>query len=335
MLFYLDDNNKADLKKVKRTTLANLNWTEKDLEDLIASNISRVISEESLMTIFQERKGKEEPDILALDKHGNLYILELKRWQSDRENLLQVLRYGQIFGKSKYSQLETLYRKHTGDDTSCLLDDHRNKFDLRSDERLEEKDFNRKQVFLIVTDGTDIDTREAVNYWRSTGLLMEAIIYRVYLSESNDKIIEFEAYTPECDEIEFDDDFYILNTNYNNHADDDADMLKNAKAAAYYAPWKNNINKIKKGNKVFLYRSGTGIVAMGIGSGIIEKREYNGDSDEEHFTRLNNFKALKKPLTANDIKQIANNNYVFRPTMFGIDEESGNALWDYIEKNCL
>ena len=49
------------------------------------------------MTIFTERKGKEEPDILALDKNGDLYIFELKRWGSDQENLLQVLRYGQLF----------------------------------------------------------------------------------------------------------------------------------------------------------------------------------------------------------------------------------------------
>lgn len=337
MLFYLD-NNKQLLKKVKRTTLENLNWTEKDLETLIANNISSVLSEENLMTIFQERYGNEEPDIMALDRRGDLYILELKRWQSNKENLLQVLRYGQIFGKSNYNQLENLYFKHVKDTSVSLLEAHRRKFDLNSNELLNENDFNKKQTFLIVTNGTDVDTREAINYWKSTGLSMEAIIYRVYKTSSGEKIIEFEAYTPEYDDIEFDDECCVLNTNYNNHTEDDADMLAEGKAAAYYAPWKYKINKIKKGNKVFLYRSGTGIVAMGIGSGLIEKRNYHNDpseADEEYFTKLNSFTLLKSPLSASDIKNVTGNNYRFRPTMFGIDEDSGNLLWDYIMEKCV
>lgn len=77
MLFYLDDNNRKQLRTVKRTNLASINWCEKDLENLISHNINKVISESGLMTIFQERLGQEEPDIMALDKEGNL---SLCRW---------------------------------------------------------------------------------------------------------------------------------------------------------------------------------------------------------------------------------------------------------------
>lgn len=287
MIYYLNDGNKTQLKKAKRTTLAALQWTEKDLEDLIANNIDSIISQDNLMTIFQERKGQEEPDILALDKNGNMYILELKRWQSASENLLQALRYGQLFGQYNYEMLNNLYKKHMHDSNMVLLEDHKKYFDLRKEEELDEKDINKKQHFLIVTDGTDTDTRQAISYWSGTGLSMSAIVYRVYLTVNNDKLIEFNTYSPEDDVIELEEGCYILNTNLKNSDIDDADMVENGKAAAYYDPWKHNINRINKGDKVFLYRNGTGIVGMGIGSGTTEKRNYQNkptEVNEEYFT---------------------------------------------------
>lgn len=64
------------------------------------------------MAIFTEKARQEEPDILAIDKEGDLYIFELKRWSGKQENLLQVLRYGQLFGKSTYDELNCLYQKY-------------------------------------------------------------------------------------------------------------------------------------------------------------------------------------------------------------------------------
>ena len=51
-----------------------------------------------LMTIFQERKWQEEPDIIAMNGQGDLYIFELKRIQSNEDNILQLLRYAQNMG---------------------------------------------------------------------------------------------------------------------------------------------------------------------------------------------------------------------------------------------
>ena len=55
---------------------------EDDIENFLKSRLSEIVSEDQLMLIGQERKWKEEPDLLALDKDGILYIFELKRWQS-------------------------------------------------------------------------------------------------------------------------------------------------------------------------------------------------------------------------------------------------------------
>ncbi|BCN30121.1 PDDEXK family nuclease [Anaeromicropila herbilytica] len=337
MLFYLDDSNKKQLNSVKRINLASINWREKDLEDLIAHNISKIVSESSLMTIFQERKGKEEPDIMALDRSGSLYLFELKRWKSDKENLLQVLRYGQIFGQSDYNVLNDLYNKH-GKKGKELIDDHKEYFNLGKDEEIRKEDFNKKQHFLIITDGTDTETRQAINYWKTTGLWIDAIIYRVYETLNGGKLIEFNTYSPEEDVIEFEEGCYILNTNTKNTQEDDKDMIQNKKAAAYYDPWKTKINKIQKGDKVFLYRNATGIVAMGKGSGIVKKKNYHNlhtEVNEEYYTELEEFMILKTPLKPDEIKQITGVNYRFMSTMFGVGQENGNKIWEYIIKNSI
>ena len=75
MLYRLKEDK--NYEKVKRTTLANIGWKEKNLEDLLSKNINDLIYSNDLMTIFTQRVWQEEPDILALDVTGNLYIFEL------------------------------------------------------------------------------------------------------------------------------------------------------------------------------------------------------------------------------------------------------------------
>lgn len=103
MLYYLDDSVRTNIKAVKLLTLDDIGWTEKDLENLISENIAKLIPENQLMVLFQEKPFLEAADIYALDKEGNLYIFELKRWKSNQENILQVLRYGQIYGQDRKS----------------------------------------------------------------------------------------------------------------------------------------------------------------------------------------------------------------------------------------
>ena len=107
MLFELKGKDEVNI--VKKITLADLGWKEENLEYYVTHHMQELISED-LMPIFNERKFKEEPDILAVDKKGDLYIFELKRWGSNEENLLQVFRYGQNknFGKASYEKLDEL-----------------------------------------------------------------------------------------------------------------------------------------------------------------------------------------------------------------------------------
>lgn len=132
--------------------------------------------------------------------------------------------------------------------------------------------------------------------------------------------------------------FYILNTNASNSTDDDADMLLNHKAAAYFAPAKFSIKRIHKGDRVFLYRSGVGIVAVGVGSGELKIKNYHNDpsqEDDEYYTPLNDFNKMRVVLSASDIKTVANANFSFMGTLFEITAQEGILLWEHIHANCV
>lgn len=149
------------MKPVPLSTLARAGWVEKDLENILAQRIDCVIRGDQLMVISQETRFQEEADILALDDKGTLYIFELKRWQGEQANLLQVIRYGQIFGQYRYTDLEDLFRKYIGEPTASLDEDHAQHFELA--EKLKRDSFNTTQRFVVVTAGVDIETLNHVS----------------------------------------------------------------------------------------------------------------------------------------------------------------------------
>ncbi|HYW58510.1 MAG TPA: hypothetical protein VE934_16270 [Polaromonas sp.] len=114
--------------------------------------------------------------------------------------------------------------------------------------------------------------------------------------------------------------FHILNTN-KSHGDEDQEMmLQEGIAAAFYDPWKENINRIRKDDWVFLYENRQGIVAFGKGTGEWSDREHHGNKDVCRFQKLKNFTILQKPLRAAEIKEILGRNQIFLKTMSGVPD---------------
>lgn len=134
---------------------------------------------------------------------------------------------------------------------------------------------------------------------------------------------------------------YIVNTNKNNNPDAERDMLLSQSVAAFYTPWKYYIDTIEANDLVFLYSSGTGIVARGIATGIVEIQDYNGDIDAEHYMYLNNFEKLVKPLSAaevvENIRKLAGQDYDIRwnQTMIPVPYHFGLKVWQHITRYCV
>jgi len=332
MLYQLQKGSQ-NCQRARRVTLSDAGWTEKDLEVMVSKQIQELIYSRDLMTIFTERQGQEEPDIMALDRKGDLYIFELKRWSANQENLLQVLRYGQRFGGSGYDALNELYRKHNAS-RGNLLEAHQEYFGLDDEAKLQKDAFNHQQHFVVMTNGLDQKTVEGILYWKKNGLKIDAVIYWVYEIGSQ-YYIEFDMYSPVEGFLAYESSNYILNTNSSNDPQNHEDMLREHKAAAYLRGWKENIDKLQKGDMVFLYQSGRGIVAYGRASGVLETAPCGGEPDGEHFQRLTSFHQLKAPMSAAEIKRTAGREYVFYQTMFSISDECRERLLAEIRKNYL
>ena len=235
-----------------------------------------------------------------------------------------MLRYGQIFGSSKYSDLDGWYQK-AANTSQSLKSAHRAKFEVD----LSEDQFNRKQVFIVMTNGLDSRTREAIRYWRSCRLDVRPWVYRVYHGQADEMLLEISPFRVQDNPYEdLAEGYYILNTNSAESQEDHDDMLKTGKAAAYFDPWKFKIERLARGDVVFLYQSGIGIVALGEADGNLVKRPYYGnrDPDEEYSMKLQRFQTVSPPITAAEIKKITGVNYVFMDTMFGLDAEIGKAI---------
>ncbi|MDI9504799.1 MAG: hypothetical protein GX246_02050 [Clostridiales bacterium] len=332
-MLYKLNTTKKDYLKVNRVRLSAIGWKEKDLQELLSKHIQDLISINDLMVIFVERSFQEEPDMLALDKDGDLYIFELKRWSSNTENLLQVLRYGQLYGSSSYDELNEMVKKYK-DTEQELHEIHQHYFDLDDSSRLKKEEFNRNQHFLVVTNGLDQPTVEAIAYWKKNGLNIDAIVYWVF-EINGDYYIEFNMYSPLEGLLEYEINTYILNTNYSNTPQNTDEMLREHKAAAYYPGWREKIEKLQKGDTVFLYKSGAGIIAYGVATGKLEMQDCDGHRNYEYFMKLDNFKELKTPFPASEMKAVANQGFPFRQAMFSVSEDIRDLLIEEIKERYL
>jgi hypothetical protein len=329
MLFRLN-TAKKEIDIVERIRLVDVGWDERKLQELLFRNLDRVIQDEELLLILQSRRWQEEPDLMAVDEKGDLWIFELKAWESQQSNILQALRYGQKFGQYDYDDLEEVFNKISKEK---LSDAHSRRF---TDRKITQDQFNKAQHFVIITNGLDAQTREAITFWRERGLDVRPWIYRIYRTKNKELYLEFNTFRTRDDPFEdIEEGYFVVNTNFRNDKRDDKEMLMQKKAAAFFDPWKQAMKRIQVGNRVFLYRSGEGIVARGIAKSRYGKRDYHAnpkDAGEEYYVELKNFLACKHPLPASEIVNLTGINYRFMKTCFTIDKESGKKIWDTISK---
>lgn len=305
---------------------------EKDLENLLANNLSDLYSENSqLMPIFQERSRQPEPDLCALDKDGNLVIFELKRGTVLGDTTIQVMRYCQDYGQKNYFELADMYKKYSGDSNLCEA--HKEAFGLEKPLNIEE--FNRKQKLVIVGCSSDSHLMDAVDYWQQKGIDIDFIPYRFYkingecFFEFFAKPYDYHIGISDCKGIIFD-------TNRKYVPEGIWDMFANNKVSAY-GNVRTCINALKKGDYVLYYHAGYGIVGAGKVKSSKTSETINKEEmyvEVELLTPNVQCEEDLRYITVSELRELLNKNFYFARTTKRpyLSEEEARKVVDLLKQ---
>jgi len=204
------------------------------------------------------------------------------------------------------------------------------------EEALPESAFNDDQVFIVVTNGVDHDTLDAIKYWKQKGVRIDSLTYRIYSVEGKPHLW-FDVYNPEQDVIlEENPGIYCVNTNSTYMEDAWREMLNKGRASAYYDR-KYAVAGIPKGSTIYLYQTGVGVIAKAKTTGTHHFSDYEGDADEECFVplafdwKLDNPEDWSRAVRAWEINNELGTGHKFRQTSFGVSAEMArtiDSIWE-------
>ena len=301
---------------------------EKELEDLLAKSLWDVLFEgNELMPISQERPWQDKADIYALNKYGDLIVFELKRESADLGAVHQILRYCENASRFGYEKLQEMLRKYRNDPKLDLQEEHKGNFDL--EQHLDKSGFNKRQHLWIVGSAGDGQLIKNVSYWKSQGISLEFIPYRVY-KIGDEHYFEFFSLPFDQHSNPSDAKGVIFDTNLSWNPDSIWYMCDNDRVAAF-GGIKDVVRSFRKGDYIFLYHKGAGIVAVGEVKGEV-KEDAGNDALYRDVRWLTSKPTKDKPFKAMpawQIKEVMDCNFWWAKTMkppFLNKEESQKLL---------
>lgn len=301
---------------------------EKELEDLLAQNLWDVLFEGSqLMPIFQERSWQPEADIYALNEDGDLVIFELKRANADGGAVHQALRYCEKAGRFGYEKLEGMLRTYRKGNLVNLQQEHQAGFDL--EHPLDRSSFNKRQHLIIVGSAGDAELIRNVDYWKSKGISISFIPYRVY-QIAGEHYFEFFSLPYDQHSNPGQAKGVIFDTNLSYDDESIWYMCENNRVAAF-GGIKGIVHSFSKGDIVFLYHKGHGIVAVGeVKSDVKEDKGWDALYRDLKWLTVTPKKGHSlRAMSAAEIKAVMGFNFWWAKTMkppFLNKEESATLL---------
>ncbi len=183
----------AGLNKLDQTTLAAENlWERRDLQAYLRQHLTEIDGTADLLVIAEEfadwADSKRRIDLLAVDRRGNLVVIELKRGITGEHMELQAVRYAAMVSTltlDQAAQAFARFRSMTGDASSVetardLLLDH-----IDTDEP--EEDFGRDVRIVLVSEDFSLEVTSAIMWLSAKGIDITAI--RLAVHKLEDRIL--------------------------------------------------------------------------------------------------------------------------------------------------
>jgi hypothetical protein len=244
--------------------------------------------------------------LVALDRFGDLWIFELKAITGASENLLQALRYSQIYGLYTIDDLDRVYRRHNPNQSSLVSEFCQNYGYTTRDAIVEwTAKIGKKHHLVVVTNGTDEDTLSAIAHWQSQGMDIRAWLYEVYPGSDSCFHLEVpQLYHRGVRISTSKNQVFLVNTDRKHGNETENYMLQRCRAVATSPGWMEQIDRITNGSKVLLYANGIGIIAGGIATA--ERKDDVVGSEAARYVQLVEFFKVDPPLTQKDVQSLFN-----------------------------
>lgn len=181
------------LIKLDQTTLATENlWERRDLQAYLRRHLNEIDGMDDLLVIAEEfadwADSKRRIDLLAVDRRGNLVVIELKRGNTGEHMELQAVRYAAMVSTltlDQAAQAFVRFRAATGaaispDTARELIVEH-----IDTDEP--EEDFGRDVRIVLVSEDYSLEVTSAIMWLSAKGVDIAAI--RLSVHRLQDRIL--------------------------------------------------------------------------------------------------------------------------------------------------
>ena len=161
---------------------------EATLQSWLEENPDAIIEDGRLLLIGREvttNLGKSI-DLLALDRDGDVVVIELKRDETPRTTLAQALEYAAFASALDHDALREIYRSYLRSSERHLSEDHRAYFELADDEAVS---FNKEQRIVIVGRAISPQVRETASYLRRKGLLVTCVEFSYFKTAGGEQLL--------------------------------------------------------------------------------------------------------------------------------------------------
>jgi len=192
-MYKVDLKNKS-AKKLTPIRFKDLELKEKfDIEVWVRKNPE--ILGENLMIISEQTllPSGRQPDLLALDKNGNLVIIELKKDDSGKDVYWQAITYAANFSEFTYSDIMDMYEKYL-ENLGQTDPNPKDKIEEFVEEDIEK--INQKQRIILVSKEFHPDVLRAVLWLRDFEVDIKCIRLMPYIDENNQLFIVPEVIIP-------------------------------------------------------------------------------------------------------------------------------------------
>ena len=165
---------------------------ESVLEAWLESNPDKILEDGRLLIIGRQVRTDLGGfiDLLAVDREGNVVVVELKRDRTPRDVVAQALEYAAFAARLDVDALEGILRVHEQDESLSLADCHRECFSIGQSEAVA---FNKDQHIVVVGQQVTPAIKQTASFLGSKGIRVTCVEFTFFKAGEGGRLLSQEV----------------------------------------------------------------------------------------------------------------------------------------------